>query len=179
MIKQHKQFNLPYQASEMAREKTETVFEAHQQYYLQPKVQQTPTTPGIDSPNIYRLDKTLNIKDQIILNDVQLVNKLGLTIAHKVFSSSTGNSVYSIATNEYLLGITSVADAPTVGLPKPSLAGVGKTFIVKDASGGAGTTTITIVSVGEETVDGASSKTITANYGSVHLYTDGANWFTF
>lgn len=84
----------------------------------------------------------------------------------------------TISAADYLIAVTSLALAPTIGLPRPSLVGSGKTFIVKDEVGGAATTTVTIVSAGEETIDGASSATITANYGSKDFYTDGTAWFT-
>ncbi len=87
-------------------------------------------------------------------------------------------SNYTSATNDYLISLTSLAIAPTIGLPHPSLVGIGKTFIVKDEVGGAGTTTITIRSDGERTIDGATSITISTNYGSKDFYTDGSNWFT-
>ena len=39
---------------------------------------------------------------------------------------------------------------------------------------------ITIATEGSETIDGAATKVISSNYGSVTLYADhlGANWFT-
>ncbi len=48
---------------------------------------------------------------------------------------------------------------------------------VKDESGGAAAQNITIDTQGAETIDGAASVVISANYGSVTLYSDGSNLF--
>lgn len=151
----------------------------HKQYNLEIKAKQlTQNQMGQDSPNVFRLDKTLNIKDKFILNDNEFINKRGFTLNRLAVSSSTGDSVFTIAVSDYLVGVTSLADAPSIGLPRPKDVGVGKNYIIKDEVGGAGTTTITIRSAGEENIDGASTSTIITNYGTRDLYSDGANWFT-
>ncbi len=48
----------------------------------------------------------------------------------------------------------------------------------KDAAGGASSFNIVIDTEGAETIDGAASLTISADYGSKTLYNDGSNWFT-
>ncbi len=83
-----------------------------------------------------------------------------------------------MATTDYLLGITSLAIAPNIGLPLPSLVGTGKTYKVKDEVGGALTTNVTIRSDGERLIDGATSNTIITNYGSREFYTNGTDYFT-
>lgn len=147
----------------------------HKQYQIGGMVdEKQKVSEWIFAANIFRTDKDLNIKDRHIFNDQQQINRLGQTFGRTAFSGS----VYSASTSDYLIGITSLVVAPSIGLPKPSLAGVGKTFVVKDEVGGAGTTTITIRSAGEETIDGASTSTIATNYGAKSYYTDGTNWFT-
>lgn len=49
---------------------------------------------------------------------------------------------------------------------------------VVDESGGAAASPITIATEGTETIDGATTLTIDADYGQVRLYSDGTNWFT-
>lgn len=85
----------------------------------------------------------------------------------------------SISTSDFLIGITALAVAPTIGLPDARKIGVGKTFIVKDEVGGAATTTITVRSDSERTIDGSATSTITTNYGAKSYYSDGSNWFTY
>ena len=56
----------------------------------------------------------------------------------------------------------------------------GRVLIIKDGANGAAMYNITIATEGSETIDGAATKVISSNYGSVTLYADhlGANWFT-
>lgn len=151
----------------------------HRQYNLEPK----PLTPqqsfGQDSPNVLRLDKTLNVKNQFILNDKEFINKLGQTFGRTGISTLITGATYSVSASEYLIGVTSLSYAPTIGLPRPLDVGVGKNYIIKDEAGGAASTTITVVSTGYETIDGGASTTITTNYASKSFYTDGANWFIY
>jgi hypothetical protein len=114
------------------------------------------------------------VKDYFIVNDTDAIFRRGQTIARKATNAS-----YSVSTSDYLVPVTSLATAPTIGLPRPRNVGVGKVYIVKDEVGGAGTTTITIRSEGEETIDGAATATLTTNYQSKSFYTDGANWFVY
>lgn len=154
--------------------------EEHKQYNLPPKEEQKPIqNPGIvDSPNVYRLDKTLNIKDFYSLNDQEFRNSKGQKVNRIGYSTLSG-SVYSAAVQDYIIGITNLSYAASIGLPRPKDVGNGKVYIVKDEAGGATTTTITVRSAGEENIDGASTSTITTNYASKSYYSDGANWFTY
>ena len=155
--------------------------EEHKQYNLEPKQEQNPIQNAgiIDSPNVYRLDKTLNIKDFYSLNDQEFRNSKGQKFNRTPFAVTSINAVYSVAVQDYLIGVTSLVFAPSIGLPKPSLVGTGKTYIIKDEVGEAGTTTITVRSANEELIDGASTSTITTNYASKGYYSNGANWFTY
>ena len=47
----------------------------------------------------------------------------------------------------------------------------------KDATGTSATNNIIIATEGSETIDGSSSLTISGNYSSVDLITDGSNWY--
>lgn len=128
----------------------------------------------LKSANILRTDKTLSIKERFVVGDREVKIDSGQRFRRIGVSSS----LYSLTTNDYLIGVTSLSLAPSIGLPIPSLAGTGKTFIIKDEAGGAATTTITIRSEGEKNIDGATTATITTNYGAKQFYSDGANWFT-
>jgi hypothetical protein len=54
-----------------------------------------------------------------------------------------------------------------------------RVIIVKDKGGNASTNNITVDTEGSETIDGSASVAINSNYGSVRLYSDGDNLFTF
>ena len=133
----------------------------------------------LKSANILKTAKDLYIKDVFSITNSETSQKKGQRLGQKSISTLVTGSVYSLSTSEFLLGITSLSYAPNIGLPLPSLVGAGKTFIVKDEAGGAGTTTITVTSAGEKTIDGSSSSTITTNYGSKSYYTDGNSWYTY
>ena len=154
MTNMHQQFNLPSQAERQA---------------------QTPVSDfELKQANVLKTAKDLYIKEVFSVTNTEVSQNKGQRLGRVSISGST----YTTATSDYLVAVTSLALAPTIGLPRPSLVGTGKTFIVKDEVGGAATTTVTIVSAGEETIDGASSATITTNYGSKDFYTNGTAWFT-
>ena len=60
-----------------------------------------------------------------------------------------------------------------LAVPRP---GAGTLVTVKDISGAAATYGITINAAAGETIDGASSKVISTNYGVVHLVSTGTGW---
>lgn len=53
----------------------------------------------------------------------------------------------------------------------------GHMITFKDAIGTSATNNIIIATEGSETIDGSSSLTISGNYSSVDLITDGINWY--
>lgn len=151
------------------------MIEEHKQFY--PEV--SPEKDFQSTPTVARTEKNLIIKGFYEFNDQESRLGKGQKFNRTPFSTVLSGSVYSVAVQDYLIGITNLSYAASIGLPKPSLVGPGKTYIVKDEAGGAGTTTITVRSAAEETIDGASTSTITTNYASKGYYTDGANWFTY
>ena len=64
--------------------------------------------------------------------------------------------------------------AVTVTLPS---AVTNAAIIFKDSAGTAATNNITINRADSATIDGATSQTISSNYGSMKLISDGTNWF--
>lgn len=132
----------------------------------------TPQRAG-QSANVERIDKTLNVKDFYIFNDNEAVNRKG----QKFNRIGVSGANYTVTSQDFLIALTSLAIAPTIGLPRPGMVGPGKYYIVKDEAGGATTTNITIRSEGEATIDGGTSTTINANYGSKDFYSNGVSWF--
>lgn len=148
--------------------------EDHKQFSLPDPSQVPPSSPSVQSANVERIDKTLNVKDFYIMNEVEFNNKKGQRFKRTTMSGSN----YTATSQDFLIGVTSLILAPSIGLPNPKLVGANKHYIVKDEVGGAGTTTITIRSEGEVTIDGASSSTITSNYGVKEFYSSDIAWFT-
>src|SRR5215213_2427843 len=85
--------------------------------------------------------------------------------------SRTATAVtYTALTTDHYIGVTRTAAARTINLPAAATAGAGKTYIVKDESGAAGTNNVTIDDGNaSETIDGATMKVINSNYGVVRL----------
>ena len=79
--------------------------------------------------------------------------------------------------DDFLIGVTDTIISRTVQLPKPSLAGIGKLYVISDLSGSALTTTISITPYSTELINGDTGTAINTNYGTVRLTTDGTNWF--
>ena len=129
----------------------------------------------VSAPNTVRTDKDFIVKNFFIVDNTDAYFGKGQIFNRTAFSGS----VYTSSSSDYLIGITSLVLAPTIGLPRPKLVGPGKTLRVKDEVGGAATTTITVRSQGEELIDGSATSTITTNYGARAYYTDGTNWFTY
>jgi hypothetical protein len=79
-------------------------------------------------------------------------------------------------TNETVVIVRKTSGAATA-VTLPTVSGAkdnGRTVVVKDGKGDAGTNNITIADPGSATIDGAASLVISANYGKATLCYDGA-----
>jgi len=86
-----------------------------------------------------------------------------------------------VASDDYYIGVTDTSAVRTITLPVASSGdgGNGRTVIVKDESGGAGTNAILIVRSGSDTVDGGTQVSIGNNFGSRTFITNGTTaWFS-
>lgn len=148
--------------------------ENHDQYNFSEKQNDTPVPFG-DADNVQRIDKDLDIKNFFYFSNNEFNNKKGQKFGYMGVRGAN----YSVAAQDFFIAITALAVVTGVGLPKPSLVGPGKHYIIKDEVGGAATTNITVRSEGEATIDGSSTSVINTNYGAKEYYTNGVNWFTF
>lgn len=89
---------------------------------------------------------------------------------------TVSNVNYTALTSDVVIGITDTTAARTVTL-YPISGNVGKTLVIKDFTGGAATNNITIDGNASETIDGATTKVINANYGSLTLVCDVGGWY--
>lgn len=79
-------------------------------------------------------------------------------------------------TNETVL-VVRKASAAATAVTLPTVSGAkdnGRTVVVKDGKGDAGTNNITITDPSAQTIDGGASLVISANYGKATLCYDGA-----
>jgi hypothetical protein len=87
--------------------------------------------------------------------------------------AASGNS-----DDEVIIGVTDTSSPRTVTIQTADIV-TGRIFIIKDESGAAGTNNITIATQAAQNIDGVGTATISSNYGSIRLYSDGSNLFTF
>lgn len=119
-----------------------------------------------------------------VLNNLQFTDGNGITmkltesgvVAKPVLQSVTTTPVTLTAQVTDHVVLVSTASAKAITLPAAS---AGKKLItIKDSTGNAAVNNIVINRAGADTIDGAVSKTINANYGFRTLVSDGVSgWF--
>ena len=94
---------------------------------------------------------------------------------------TTTSTSYTALQIDDIIEVTSTAAPRTITLPTATSTGVntniGKVYVIKDTSGGAGTNNITITPT-SGTIDGVASVAITTNYGSMFVCSDGVAWYS-
>ena len=96
----------------------------------------------------------------------------GLIHARTALSTS-----HTASASEYILAVTSV---PTSIQFDATDFSEGQVLVVKDESGNAsGASPVTLSPSGSQTIDGESAVHIESPYGSVLIYSNGANWFIY
>ncbi len=101
-----------------------------------------------------------------------------LTVAGGLIHNRTSvTTSHTASGQDYILGVTVV---PSNILFDATTFVTGQVVVVKDESGNASSTSlISLNAPGSQTIDGNSSAHIGSPYGSVLLYTDGADWFVY
>jgi hypothetical protein len=95
----------------------------------------------------------------------------GRKVQRRAVAAST-----TITLQDEVIAVTDTSAARTITLPSAATAGAGATYVVKDESGGAGTNNITIQRVGSDLIEGATTKSISINYGYARLISTGSAW---
>ena len=80
--------------------------------------------------------------------------------------------------DEVIFGIDSSSTTVTVTILTADIV-AGRLFIIKDESGDAGSNNITVATEMAETIDGQATASISVNFGSLRLYTNGTNLFSW
>ena len=130
----------------------------------------------VSTPSVVRTDKDLIIKDFYKFTNTEASLVKGQKIKMKQFKSGD-SSTLQILLDDFLISVSDTIISRTVKLPNPSIAGIGKLYVISDMSGSALTTTITISPFNTELINGDTGTSINTNYGTVRLTTDGTNWF--
>jgi hypothetical protein len=82
---------------------------------------------------------------------------------------------YTATNQDHNILVDATSGVITITLPTAATL-AGQEFCIKDWKGQAATHNITIATTSAQTIDGASTKVISANYGSVRVVSDGSNW---
>lgn len=92
------------------------------------------------------------------------------------------NANYIVQLEDRIIGVDTSGGAIQITMPstfvQASNDNNSQVCIFKDETGDAAVNNITIVTEGSELIDGAATKVINTNYGSVGFYSDGINLFT-
>lgn len=87
-------------------------------------------------------------------------------------------ATYDLVETDDTLLVTYTGTGAVTSLTLPTAQTVaGRTIVIKDAGGNAGTNNITIDTEGAQTIDGAATLVISSDYESFTLTCDGSNWF--
>lgn len=147
----------------------------HTQHYLPTQDNGSNTEQSQDfqsAPNVVYTAKDLVIKKTLIANNNEVYQGLG-----QRWAFSGRSTTYSALLTDYVIGIASTAAVYSVNLPKASLAGTGKAYIVKDIGGSATSNNITIDPSGSELIDGQTTATLATNYAAYTVICDGTQWY--
>ena len=108
------------------------------------------------------------------------VGALLTTVANapKVVRTAASNNTTALGL-AHKYAVTDTTVARTITVSSADILSTDREFIIKDESGGAGTFNITIATEGAQTIDGVSTVIITVDFGSVSLYSDGTNLFSY
>lgn len=85
---------------------------------------------------------------------------------------------YTTSADDKNIAVTNTAAPKTVTIASAAIAKLDYEITVSDESGNAAVNNITIATEGAETINGAASIAIAANYGAVRLRSNGSNLFT-
>lgn len=102
-------------------------------------------------------------------------NTITITVNQTVLAYTPTAISYIIQNTDDIIGVTSTAAPRTMTLPNSGLV-TGKSWTIKDESGGAATNNITISGNGAN-IDGSPTFAINTNYGAVTIYYNGSNFF--
>lgn len=87
-------------------------------------------------------------------------------------------ATYNVLPEDHILHVTYTGTGAVTSIDLKTAQTIkGRLIVVKDAGGNAAANNITITTEGAQTIDGAATYVINANYGKVTLYCDGSNWF--
>ena len=132
----------------------------------------------------YSKARALTLGTETITNQVST----GLLTASVISAQSTilnrvcVSSSYQLNYSHYFVGVDTLAatSSITLSLPRASGSVSGRSYVIKDETGGAETNNIIIQTFDSDNLDGETNVTIQSPYASLNIYTDGnSKWFIY
>lgn len=132
----------------------------------------------------YSKARSLTLGTETITNQVST----GLLTASVISAQSTilnrvcVSSSYQLNYSHYFVGVDTLAATSSITLSLPNASGSisGRSYVIKDETGGAETNNIILNAISGNTIDGETSITIESPYASLNIYTDGLHkWFIY
>lgn len=132
----------------------------------------------------YSKARSLTLGTETITNQVST----GLLTASVISAQSTIlnrvsiSSSYQLNYSHYFVGVNTLAATSSITLSLPNASGSisGRSYVIKDETGGAETNNIILNAISGNTIDGETSITIESPYASLNIYTDGSTkWFIY
>lgn len=98
--------------------------------------------------------------------------------SHANSRTAIADANHAVVAADYLLAITSITAARTITFSNAEIAKTGKEWPIKDESGLVSPTfTITLLTEGAQTIDGATSLVLNTSFFDLIIYTNGTNLF--
>ncbi len=126
-------------------------------------------TLKIDANNVFKIGAKADGSGSI---DSQFIQSYGAIFRH---ITTVNAATYDLLASDDILNVTYTATGAVTSLTLPTAQCVaGRTIVIKDAGGNAGTNNITIYSA--DNIDGAGTYVINSDYDSITLYSTGTTW---
>ena len=125
-----------------------------------------------DATNDLHFRDSANGRDHIYAHQASGITQLPIGYAESVITKTANYT--ALATDHNVL-VDSTSGAVTITLPT-AVTLAGEEFTVKDWKGQAASHAITVATTSSQTIDGATTQTISTAYAGLRMVSDGANW---
>lgn len=104
---------------------------------------------------------------KMVNNGAYVLNRVGVS------------SDYTVKNTDYIVGVDSSGGTYTVTIPSSVISEEGRVVIINDEGANANNNNISVATEGSENIDGSGSATISSASGTLALYSDGSNLFSY
>ena len=135
------------------------------------------TRPGTQLCGGQTCSHSLAGNGDVILSNLEVNNLLYTDSGRIAHFTNVAASTYSTLTSDHYIGVSYTATGICTVTLQTATVTAGRVVTIKDTGGNASGNNITIATQAAQTIDGAATQTISGDYDSVDLFSDGTNWF--